>query len=295
MNGGIPVTEWALTQRVKIMNDAFERLNPKIIFFWFLSAIVFTVVFFRPLYVIVSALFSCLLLCFVRGRSAYKTVISLFVLFILLTLINPLFSTKGSTVLFTYFSSRLYTLEALEYGAETAGIFVSVMMLFSSFNKIMTGDKLTAVFGTRFPSLSLIFTMVLRLIPEYEKKARTISGARYAIGKAPADSGKKQTVKNSTDVLSSLTSFALENSLSTADSMRSRGYGMSKKTDYIDYSLKQMDIVYIAIMMILFVLVIALAYKFILPGVIAYSMFLSMPCILNAKESIKWRALKSKI
>lgn len=59
-----------------------------------------------------------------------------------------------------------------------------MMLWFASFHLVMTSDKFTYLFGRAIPALSLVLTMVLRLVPSYRRKADALMTARACIGKA---------------------------------------------------------------------------------------------------------------
>ena len=84
---------------------------------------------------------------------------------LVVTLSAPLFNTQGATVLLRWWGGRPYTLEALALGASTGLMLVAMMLWFASFHLVMTSDKFTYLFGRAIPALSLVLTMVLRLVP----------------------------------------------------------------------------------------------------------------------------------
>ena len=91
---------------------------------------------------------------------------------VVLSLVSPLFNTNGSIVLFTYLGGRPYTLESLYYGMVLAVMFISVIIWFASYNIVMTTDKFLYIFGKAAPSISLVLSMIMRLVPGFQKKDR---------------------------------------------------------------------------------------------------------------------------
>ena len=96
----------------------------------------------------------------------------------------------------------------------------------------MTSDKFTMLFGNLVPALSLLLVMVLRLIPGYFRKMRQITGSRESIGKGSRTDTYAHRLTEGATVLSAMTSWALESGVTTADSMRGRGYGTARRTDF---------------------------------------------------------------
>ena len=294
-------------------NSKFATYNPVINFAFYIGAIVFGMVFIHPIFLLCSVVLSSALLLSVNGRKAFKFIFGLMPLFAVISLVNPLFNTLGENILFTYFG-RPYTLEALFYGMATASMLISVLLWFSSYNKIMTSDKFLYIFGKFMPSISLVFTMVLRFVPNYKRKAQQISAARKCVGKSGGEDNFKDKVMNAITVLSSLTSWALEGSIITADSMKSRGYGTGKRTNFSTYRFTGRDKILLSFMLVLTVIIafcgingaasVTYTPEFVLSdltnpytvlGVLSYILFLSLPTVLNITEEITWRILRSKI
>ena len=245
-----------------------------------------------------------------HGHKGLRMILGMIPMFFVLTFINPLFNTYGNTVLFTYFN-RPYTLEALLYGTAVAAVFVEMLLWFGCYNAVLTSDKFTSLFGNLIPALSLLLVMVLRMIPNFMRKAQQISGARSSIGKGSAEQdGVKEKLMEGMTVLGALTSWALEGSIVTADSMRSRGYGTAKRSSFMLYAMTSTDWALLLCEILLTVLVIILGdttatytpVYYIAPisgvrglGLVFYTVYLLIPTILHIKEAAQWRISISKI
>jgi energy-coupling factor transport system permease protein len=184
-------------------------------------------------------------------RSRRIPVFYLF-LFILLTLANPLMSHNGKTVLFVINDSPI-TLEALVYGAVSAGILITVLCLFRIFSEIMTRDKLLYVFGSLSPKLALILSMGLRYVPLFRERARKLSESQLALG-LYKEENIFDKIKSDLRVFSILITWALENGITTADSMSARGYGKRRRTYFSLLKFRKSD----ALLLILTILCSAL-------------------------------------
>lgn len=289
----------------------FASCHPAVSFVFYMAAIVLAVVIQHPVYVAVSVIASALQLLTLRGRRALPLLGAMVPLFLVLTAINPLFSTGGRHIYF-YLFGRPYTWEALCYGAVIGGMLVATLLWFACYNEVMTSDKFTCLFGSVIPSLSLLLVMILRLIPSYQRKARQITGARKCIGH-DLGSGNKHKVKEGAAILSALTSWALEGAIITADSMRARGYGVARRTNYRFYRWVWIDQMVLGIMVVLLgvtaaALVLGWAKVAFIPvlvaapvaggsllGLLAYTLFLLLPTAMNVLEELKWTYLLSKI
>ncbi len=293
--------------------DAFSKYHPAVNFIFFMGAMLFAVLIQHPVYLLAGAVCGGLYYLLLCGRKAAKTILLLIPFFVLLTAVNPLFNTRGTHVLFRLLG-RPYTLEALYYGAATAGIFVVMMLWFGCYNTVMTGDKFTALFGNLIPSLSLLLVMVLRLVPDMLRKTKQISGSRRSIGKRSAPTAAfKDKLDEGMTVLSTLVSLALEGSLVTADSMRSRGYGCTKRSSFMLYRMKLSD----CILLFLQLALIGMIGYFLAGGSASaeftpvlqitpvtgnglwplslYCIYLLIPTILHCKEVLLWHFSRSRI
>ena len=295
------------------MKDAFSKCHPAVNFLFFVGAIAFAALIQHPAYLAVGILCGCCYYLLLNGRKGIKMLLALLPLFLFLTFINPLFNTRGETVLFLLFG-RPYTLEALLYGAVVAGIFVDMILWFGCYNKVLTSDKFTSLFGSLIPAISLLLVMVFRMVPNLMRKAAQISGARTSIGKgADASAANKEKLRSGIGVLDALTSWALEGSIVTGDSMRARGYGSGKRSSFMIYRLGGLDVALLVLLPVLAALVIVfsclgstsaeftpqLSVAPITPGnfggLTAYSIYLLIPTILRGKEALQWHISKSRI
>lgn len=295
------------------MRDAFSDCHPIVNFIFYIGAFVMGMCFVHPLFLGCSLIFSITYFSLIKKEKA-KFLFGILLLAVMLTVINPLFNTQGEHVIFTYFGDRPYTFEALCYGIALAAMFVTILTWFATYNQVMTSDKFLYCFGRMAPSVSLILTMILRLVPNFQKKTEQIAGARRCIGKAMGDGDLRDKAEHGMSMVSALTSWALEGGVVLADSMRSRGYGAGKRTSFSIYRLRGLDKRLLVIMGILISTILICALNggmevdytpqmrisgigciWTTLGEISYFLFLSIPTVLHIVEELTWRILKSKI
>ena len=269
--------------------------------------------FSHPLFLLCAFLLS-VSYYWILKKNVGRYLLRMVFVFAAISLINPIFSTYGETVLFSCFRGRPYTFEALCYGISIGAMFATIMTWFASYNEVMTSDKFLYCFGKLAPAVSLILTMVFRLVPSFQKKTEQIAGARRCIGMSVENGTKKEKIEHGMTIVSALTSWALEGGVVMADSMRSRGFGSGKRTSFSIYRFKQSDRTLLFIMSIAIVLTIICAWKggmdveffptismktlnncWTIVGLVSYFTFLSIPTVLHILEEIKWYILKSKI
>ena len=279
--------------------DAFSKCHPAVNFLFFVGAIGLAVVIQHPAFLLAGLLAGAAYYLLLNGKKGWKTIALLLPLFVILTVVNPLLNTLGATVLFSVFG-RPYTLEALYYGGALAGVFVIVMLWFGCYNKVLTSDKFISLFGTQIPSLSLLLVMVLRMIPNLQRKARQILGARKSIGKGAGENDtNREKLTAGMRSVSALTDWALEGGIVTADSMRARGYGCARRTGFQIYRLTARDALLLAGMVFLCVAVLlagntAVTFTPTLSvpapgwGLAAYLVFLLIPVGMRIWDSMQW-------
>ena len=295
-------------------SDTFSTYNPLINFVFYVGAIVFGMFFVHPAFLACSVTLALAYYTTVKGRGVLKLLAGLIPVFLVMSLLNPVFNTRGEMILFTYFGGRPYTLEALFYGMALAAMFVCIISWFASYNAVMTSDKFLYLFGRLIPSISLILTMVLRLVPGFQRKALQITAARKCVGKAGRSGTRREMAENGLTVVSALTSWALEGGIITADSMRSRGYGTGGRSTFSIYRFAPRDMLLLAGMLLLLSIVFFCWMKgaatatytprlnisevgdpYSALGLCAYFLFLVIPTVLNILEAVTWRILRSRI
>lgn len=286
--------------------DAFSGCHPAVNFLFFLGAIGFGATIQHPAYCAAGCICAAIYYLLLHGRRGLKMMGGMVGIFLLLSLVNPLLNHSGRTVLFTYFGKR-YTLEALYYGMALGAIMVVMLLWFGCYSAVLTSDKFTALFGNVIPALSLLLVMVLQMIPALTRKAKQILLARRAIGKGASQTGKlTEKAKDGATVLSALTDWALEGSLVTADSMRSRGYGTGTHTHFQLYRMTVRDWVLLVLILGLEIAVMAAGgtdAKFtprlkLSPlgwGFPLYCCLLLIPSLMRLKEVLVWQRLRCKI
>ena len=295
------------------MRDVFSDCHPVVNFIFYIGALVCGMCFVHPAYLCCSLVLSMAYYVTVKKRWL-GYIGSMTVLFAGLSFINPLFNTLGETVLFTYLGDRSYTFEALCYGMAVGAMFITIFTWFGTYNQVMTSDKFLYCFGRLAPAVSLILTMVLRLVPSFQKKAEQIGGARKCIGKSVEDGTTYEKAEHGLTIVSALTSWALEGGVIMADSMRSRGYGTGKRTTFSIYRITKTDRILLGLMFVLLSLIILcgvhggmdveyipglhiswIENKWTILGLGCYVVFLSIPTVMHIGEEIKWRILRSRI
>ncbi len=286
----------------------FPYIHPAVIFGYFASVTAFTMCVFHPAFIVISFAASLLCMLLIGRENVLRTLGTEIILFVLISLVNPLFSANGSTVIFTYFS-RPFTLEALAYGMCAAAVFCGALQWLSCFGALFTEEKFVSLFSGISPSVTLLFAMVLKLIPELRQKLMRIKEDRKRICKGTAESVTGKT-GISAENLSVLTGWALESAADTAASMNARGFGSGKRSSYAKYRFRARDAILFAIILldggfIAAALLNGGASAVFYPRIdmadatgtvlAAYALLMLLPVIIWISETLKWHISTSKI
>ena len=290
---------------------SFKDHNPIAIFIYYALVIVPVMFCTNTLLVCISLFFAVALRVAMDGWVAVKKVLPFAVFPVISTIVNPLFVHKGVTVLFILNNNPI-TLEAVRYGFTIGLVIFSTIVWFSSFNNIMTTDKLMYIFGSVSPKIALILSMALRYIPLYGQQIKKIRQAQQVTGLYKEDNAIDR-IRGGLRIMSVMVSWALENGIITADSMTARGYGVGRRSRFSIFSWRRADKILLAAALLLggavivFMAVGHLAYEWypqiITPGasapaIIAYAAYAALgavPVYLQIKEENRWRSLQSEI
>ncbi|MBO4934398.1 MAG: energy-coupling factor transporter transmembrane protein EcfT [Clostridia bacterium] len=288
-----------------------KRLHPTALFIYFLTVILLPMFVLDPVILALSLLGATLCLICVRKSGEKSGILLYSLLFFGITVINPLISHNGDTELF-FINNKPVTLEAVIYGAVSAVMIIGILIWFRSFSAVMTGEKLLYLVGSVLPKTSVILCSALRYIPLFKKQHEKIRAAQTAMGLYTADNITDK-LKGSARVFSILTTWSLENSIDTADSMKARGYGLKHRTSFTLYKYHASDIIFTIITVLLaasaitFAAVGGLSMQFypnvalpetttlIVASYISYGALALLPAVLEITEILKWRYLTSRI
>ena len=222
--------------------DAFSGYHPTINFFYFALVLLFSMCLMHPAYLLASLTGALAYAILLKGRKAARfAVLGLLPMTALAALVNVAFNHEGMTILTYLPSGNPLTLESMYYGLAAAVMLASVVLWFSSYNEIMTSDKFVYLFGRVIPALSLVLSMALRFIPKFSAQMKTVSEAQACIGCDTKTGSPLKRLSNAVKIFSIMVTWSLENAIETADSMRSRGYGLPNRTTFSIYRFDERD------------------------------------------------------
>lgn len=215
------------------MNKGFKGCHPIVNIIFYISVIVFGMLFSHPVCLAVSLTASLIYYIKLNGRKAVQSFLCyLLPTLFLVTVLNTIFSHYGITVLATFKSGNSLTFESIVNGFVTGVVVVSVILWFFTYNSVVTADKFMYVFGKKIPSVALIISMALRFVPMYRDRLHEIADAQRGIGRDYRQGNLLTRIKNAGNILVILVTWVLENAIETSDSMKAMGYGAGRRKTY---------------------------------------------------------------
>jgi len=297
--------------------DTFSGYHPLVNMIYFASVIGFSMFFMHPITLAISLVCSFIYAVYLGGKKAVRFGL-LFMLptMIIAAVLNPLFNHQGATILAYLPNGNPLTLESTMFGIAAAVMLVTVISWFSCFNTVMTSDKFVYLFGRAIPALSLILSMSLRFVPRFLAQIKIVANAQKCIGHDVSSGSIYQKAKHGIKILSIVTTWALENAIETAGSMKNRGYGLPGRTAFSIFYFNRRDGRALAFILLCVTLVISGAfleiYRFryfptmmhtannwhniwAIALFIIYFALCALPLIINIREDLIWKRIISKI
>lgn len=292
----------------------FKTYHPIVNFTYFVFVIGFSMFFMHPAALFISLTSSFIYSAMLRGIKALKTNLTFILpMIIIMGLVNPAFNHQGTTILRYLPGGNPLTLESIIYGI-CAGVMIScIICWFTCYNQIMTSDKFIYLFGKIIPAMSLIISMTLRFVPKFSAQLKIVINAQRYMGRDISSGSITNRAKHGLNILSAMTAWSLENAIETADSMKSRGYGLPGRTAFAIFTFDKRDKTALLSIVILGLYTIignlmggmyfcyfpSMKWAEISPfGIsvfVAYLLLCIYPVLIEIREVIRWKSLKSKI
>lgn len=296
------------------MKDSFANMHPVVNFMFFVFVISFSMFIFNPICLIISAVCAFVSAFYTNNKKTIKlTLLYMFPMFLLIVVGNPVFNHEGVSIIGYFPWGNPLTLESILYGFAAATLLLAVILWFSYFNSIMTSDKIICLFGRVIPALSLVISMALRFVPKFTVQFSKVKNSQRCMGRDISDGSVFLRMKNCIKIISIMITWSLENAIETADSMKSRGYGLKGRTSFSIFKFTKRDAVVLVLIVLLGICEALLSilgitefnyFPYLSGEVISvpliiyyilYSCLMLIPFAINIWEVVKWKRLKSAI
>lgn len=292
------------------MNE-FKTYHPIVNFIYFLCVVGFSMFLMHPVSLGITLVCAVLYTFVLKGKkAALVSAILTIPMMMLAAVINPMFNHAGVTVLAYLPSGNPLTAESFFYGIAAATMLAAVIFHFACYNEVMTSDKFVYLFGKVIPTLSLVLSMTLKFIPTFTARLKEIVNVQRTLGRDMSSGNILKRMRCAVKILSVLVTWSLESAVETADSMKSRGYGLSGRTSYSIFRFDKRDLKVLLWITALSLTVLWGMYSGILyysyfpvfdiaefsaPAVAvhtAYLLLCATPVIVELREEYRWKAIK---
>lgn len=296
------------------MRDTFSDCHPAVNFAYFALVLAFSMTLMHPVCLLISLTGACCYLARLHGlRELGHSARWLVPMALLAALVNPAFVHQGVTILTYLPSGNPLTLESILYGLAAGTMLCAVVLWFMCFNRVITSDKFVYLFGRVIPALSLVLSMTLRFVPLFRRQLETVRQAQFCIGRDASTGSAWQRARRAVTIFSIMVTWALENAIETADSMKSRGYGLRGRTAFSIYRMEDRDKYALGWLGFCGMYLLcgslagglkwwyfpmlqgAMAQPFSISFYLAYLALCLTPVIIDRKEARVWRCSPSKI
>lgn len=296
------------------MRDSFGEFHPFVSFLYFALVIGFSLALPHPLAQGIGCGCAMLYCISVEGKKSLGFLMKYCLPMVLLTaFINPVFNHEGTTILFYFSNGNPLTLESILYGLAAGVRLVTLLLWFASFNRVMTTDKFIYLFGKVIPALSLVLSMTLRFVPRFKAQMDNVAQAQRSIGRDVSTGSLWSRGKTAIVIFSIMVTWSLENAIETADSMKSRGYGLKGRTAFSIYRLDERDryvllwLLFCGTFLLAGSILKAFGFRYFpdiryaaldITTIRFYAVYLALcatPVMINRREEKKWNSIVSKI
>ncbi|CAG7644726.1 Energy-coupling factor transporter transmembrane protein EcfT [Paenibacillus solanacearum] len=223
------------------MNTGFRSLHPLPCFLYFAGVMLLSMLLLHPLF-LSTILLLLVGLGFLYDKPAkmMRTLLAVAAAGLVLLVVNPLFSHRGEHILF-YMGEQPITLEAVLYGGVVSLSTMSLLLMFVSYQRVITSDKFLYLFSFLWPKGTLVTMMGMRFVPLLRRRLHTITQVQRTKGVSVLHGPLKKRARDGMLLLQVLLTWSLEEALQTADSMKARGYGLGPRTAYTRYRMQARD------------------------------------------------------
>ncbi len=209
----------------------FDTFHPAALLLFYICILLLSMLSMDPVLLLASVCGSISFYCAAAyPRLSARSGLFFCVLFLLVTVTNPLFSHNGVTVLF-YLNHQPVTKEAICCGAALGAMLLSVLYWCRTLQIFMTSDKLLYLFGRISPSLGLLLSMCLRFTPVFRRQYQNIHQVQKTLGYGGSDQPLDR-IRCHVRSFGILVTWSMEHAIETADSMNGRGYGLGQRTAF---------------------------------------------------------------
>ena len=231
------------------IESGFRGYHPFVIFFYYVCVGIVAMYLNHPIFLIIACILLIIVNCFYHSIKTLKRWIPMLIgMNLLIIFFNMFFVSKGEHILFSFWG-RSVTLEATIFGVVMALSITLISLLFISFNHLLNGNKFLFVFSKFLPRTAFLTMLAVRFVPLLKKRLDEITDVQRIKGLTIASGTVRQRCKDGMTLIQILLTWSLEEAVETADSMKTRGYGIGTRSPYIPYKLIRRDQIWLGLLL----------------------------------------------
>lgn len=219
----------------------FDSYHPTINLIFFIGVIACVLAFDHPVALAVGWLCACAYSIKLNGVRALIFNVVLLVLVGAFAVFYANFTHFGITNLGRNFIGNNYTLESFVVGIVLGLKVDIVLMWLSCMHAVISSDKIVYLFGRVSPRLSLMLSVLLRMVPRIKQEWRRVNIAQKGVGRGVSQGILPMRVLNFVRIASIVLVWLMESAIASSDSMRSRGLGLRHRTAFSLYRFDARD------------------------------------------------------
>lgn len=223
------------------MSRGFSTVHPTVCFLYYLLLFALLMLAFHPV-ILFIAFISGVWLAALQGQGGSIRGTLRFCLLPsgIVIVVHSVFFNVGSTPLFAI-GGKLIMLEAITYGITMSLALIVLFVWFLSYNQTMTAERFLCMAAPLLPQVALVTMISLRFVPLLKERLHQLVLIQKLRGLDVYDGSMVKRAKAGAQLLHALFSWSLQEALETADSMKARGYGVTKRSTYISWSMTRQD------------------------------------------------------
>lgn len=232
------------------MRYNFKTTNPIVSFFYIVLAVTITFSCQNPIISALSLISAIITYILLR----YSLNMLKFIGFgaIIIALANFILTSEGDTVLFSLLNKN-FTIEALLFGISSGLMFFASIVWFMIFSKVFSSEKLLYILSPLTPTIAIVLTLILRLVPLMIKRLGDITQTQKTLQINGDEGTAKKRILKRFEILSSLLMMSVEDCFDLSLSMTARGYGTTHFTSAKRYRFKPIDFIFSMAIIITFI------------------------------------------
>lgn len=225
-----------------MIKSGFAHFHPIARFLYFFGAATLLFMFPHPWFILTSLGFILLIHVMQGSLSGKGKQVAFYAwMSVLVVVINPLLSSRGETPLIEIFAGRVITVEAVVYGLIAGSTLFTLLLWIICAQSILRIHEMVYLFRMLTPKGAMLLAMAMRSFSLITMRFQQFALVHQHDVPVSRWQSIVQRMKQLMCVVRVMLHWMLEEGVHLADSMKSRGFGSSQRTNYRNYQIRAKD------------------------------------------------------